>query len=57
MTDIAATTPGTLPAGTVTPLGVVEATSLTAYRIAGRWVPFHRVHGRPAAATPLVTFG
>lgn len=48
---------GTLPTGTETDLGVIEATSLTAYRIAGEWVPFQRVHGKPAPATPLVTFG
>ena len=40
--------------GTVTELGTVEQVSLTAYLIAGRWVPFHKVDGKPAAASPLV---
>lgn len=53
-TDITA---GTLPTGTVTEFGTIEASSLTAYRIDGTWVPFFKVHGRPAAATPLVTLG
>jgi hypothetical protein len=47
--------PGMLPAGTVTPLGTIDFTSLTAYRMtSGEWVPFARVHGRPAPVMPLV---
>jgi hypothetical protein len=46
---------GTIPAGcleegTETTLGIIEHVSLTAYLIDGRWVPFHRIHGRPARA-------
>jgi hypothetical protein len=40
--------------GTITEFGTVEQVSLTAYLIAGRWVPFHKVDGKPAAAAPLV---
>jgi hypothetical protein len=57
MTDFSTVQAGTIPAGTVTPLGTVEATSYTAYKIDGEWVPFHRIHGKPSPATPLVTFG
>lgn len=47
--------PGLLPAGTVTPLGVIERSTLTAYEMAdGTFVAFSRIHGRPAPATPLV---
>ena len=35
-------------------MGVIEAVSMTAYRIGGTWVPFVRVHGAYAPATPLV---
>lgn len=46
---------GTLPTGTVTDLGVIEASSLTAYRIDGEWVPFCRIHGqRRPVLQPLV---
>jgi hypothetical protein len=45
---------GCLPAGTATPLGVIDSVSLTAYAIADDWVPFHVLHGRPAPASPLV---
>lgn len=48
---------GTLTTGTVTVLGTIEAVSLTAYRIGGAWVPFHKVHGPYEAATPLVVLG
>jgi hypothetical protein len=48
---------GCLPSGTVTPLGTIEQTSCTAYLIAGRWVPFTRLHGPRAAVTPLVMLG
>ena len=46
---------GLLPTGTVTGLGTIEACSMTAYLIDGAWIPFHRIHGRPAIARPLVT--
>ena len=55
--DFTAITAGCIPTGTATQFGTIEASSLAAYRIAGSWVPFHRVHGKPATATPLVTFG
>jgi hypothetical protein len=55
--DFTSITAGTLPAGTVTPFGVIERGSLTAYLIDGEWVAFGRVHGRPVAASPLVVFG
>ena len=55
--DFTAITPGCIPTGTDTPLGVVEGSTLTAYRIGGEFVPFGRVHGKPAAADILVTFG
>lgn len=55
--DFTAITPGCIPTGTDTPLGVVEGSTLTAYRIGGEFVPFARVHGKPAAAEILVTFG
>lgn len=45
--------PGTVPTGAVTPAGVVDAVSLTAYRIGGTWVPFRALHGRPTPAVPL----
>jgi hypothetical protein len=48
---------GLLPLGTVTQFGTIQARSLTAYKIEDRWVPFSKVHGRPAAVTPLVTLG
>jgi len=44
---------GCLMEGTETELGVIEHVSLTAYLIAGRWVPFHRVHGQPRRAESL----
>lgn len=47
---------GCLATGTQTVLGTIEAVSLTAYRIAGTWVPFQKIHGRPAMESPLVTF-
>jgi hypothetical protein len=34
--------------------GTTDAGSLTAYNIGGTWVPFHKLHGRPAAVMPLV---
>jgi hypothetical protein len=52
--DFTTTQPGLVPVGTETPFGVVEAVSLTAYNIGGTWVPFHKLHGRPAAVMPLV---
>lgn len=49
---------GLLPVGTVTPLGMVEQASLTAYRMdSGEWVAFGRLHGRPAPVEPLVRLG
>jgi len=48
---------GCLPAGTVTEFGVIERRSLTAYLIAGAWVSFDAVHGKPAMAEALVTLG
>lgn len=48
---------GSLTVGTATELGKIEQVSLTAYRIAGRWIPFTGIHGPYRAATPLVTFG
>jgi hypothetical protein len=47
---------GTLPIGTVTDFGVIARTSYTAYEMTdGEWVPFHKIHGRPAPVMPLVT--
>jgi len=43
---------GSLQEGDETVLGVVEAVSLTAYFIAGRWVPFSKVHGPRAMVQP-----
>ena len=48
---------GLFRSGDRTELGTIEQVSLTAYLIDGTWVPFQRVHGKPAAATPLVVFG
>lgn len=48
---------GLLPTGTSTSLGTIEAVSLTAYRIAGTWVPFSRVDGPYEWVAPLVEFG
>jgi hypothetical protein len=48
---------GLLEEGTETDLGVIEAVSLTAYLIDGRWVAFRAIHGPYRPATPLVTFG
>jgi hypothetical protein len=49
---------GTLPTGTATDFGVIAQTSYTAYEMeSGEWVPFHKIHGRPAPVMPLVTFG
>ena len=48
---------GLLEEGTETPKGVIEAVSLTAYLIDGRWIPFTGIHGPYRAVTPLVTFG
>ena len=45
---------GCLSVGTTTDLGTIEAVSLTAYKIAGRWVAFHKVHGSYKAEQPLV---
>lgn len=47
---------GSLSEGTETHLGIIEDVSLTAYFIAGRWVPFTTIHGAYEMATPLVTF-
>ena len=48
--DITTIPAGCIPTGTMTEMGEVEAVSLTAYRINGTWVPFHKIHGRPARA-------
>jgi hypothetical protein len=45
-----------LRTGSDTPFGVVEAVSLTAYRIGGQWRPFQDVHGIPAPVEPTVIF-
>lgn len=47
---------GTLSSGTVTELGTIEQVSLTAYLIAGEWVPFTRIHGAYRPAVQLVEF-
>ena len=44
---------GCLREGTQTPLGVIEAVSVTAYRIEGKWVPHARIHGEPKRAEAL----
>jgi hypothetical protein len=44
---------GCATVGDVTPLGTIEQVSLTAYLINGQWVPFHKVHGKPARAAAL----
>ena len=51
--DFATIPAGCLAEGTETPLGVIEAVSLAAYFIAGRWVPFGTVHGKPRRAEAL----
>jgi hypothetical protein len=51
--DFTAIPNGCLEEGTETPLGVIEAVSLTAYLIDGRWVPFQRIHGKPRKAEAL----
>jgi hypothetical protein len=58
MLDFSAIVPGTLPAGTKTPQGVIERSSLTAYEMSdGTWVPFAKVHGPAPWAEPLVALG
>lgn len=44
---------GCLEEGTETPLGVIEAVSVTAYLIDGRWVAHRRIHGEPKRAEAL----
>ena len=44
---------GCLEEGTETSLGIIEHVSLTAYLIDGRWVPFQRIHRKPARAAAL----
>lgn len=51
--DFHAIPAGCLEEGTETPLGVIEAVSVTAYFIDGRWVPFQRIHGKPERAEAL----
>jgi len=49
---------GCLEEGTETRLGIIEAVSLTAYLIAGRWVPFRTIHGeRPRAEALAIPQG
>ena len=56
--DFSSVQAGCLPTGTVTAFGAIVSTSYTAYEVeGGTWVPFHKVHGAYAPATPLVTFG
>lgn len=58
MTDFFTTIPhGSLTCGTVTPLGVIEQVSYTAYLIEGSWVPFTRIHGPYKPVMPLVVLG
>jgi hypothetical protein len=52
--EFASVQAGLLQEGTETSLGIIEAVSLTAYLIDGRWVPFQQLHGRPPMAEPLV---
>lgn len=52
---------GLLPAGTETTFGRILRTSDTAYEVVRvghlpTWVSFDALHGRPAPASPLVTF-
>lgn len=55
--DFTAITAGCIPTGTDTPFGRIEGSTLTAYRIGGEFVPFVRLHGQPAPAEILVSFG
>lgn len=54
MTDFTTIQHGLLSSGTVTPLGVIEQVSFTAYLIEGRWVPFTHIHGPYKPVMPLV---
>ena len=47
---------GCLEEGTETDFGIIEAVSLTAYLIDGRWISFRTVHGTPKRVEPLVLF-
>ncbi len=53
-TKVTADNRGLLHEGFETRLGVIEAVSLTAYLIDGRWVSFDVIHGRPLPVAPLV---
>jgi hypothetical protein len=44
---------GCLEEGTETEFGIIEHVSLTAYLIAGRWLSFSTVHGKPQRAEAL----
>lgn len=56
--DFSTIQPGLLPSGTVTPLGMIAASTLTAYEMSdGSFVAFQRIHGAPSPATPLVVLG
>lgn len=57
MTDFTTIQHGLCPTGTVTPLGVIEQVSFTAYLIGGCWVPFTRIHGPYRPVMPLVVLG
>lgn len=46
---------GCLEEGTETQYGIIEAVSVTAYLIAGRWMPFRTVHGKPLPVEPMVS--
>lgn len=46
---------GCLEEGTETRLGVIEAVSLTAYLIDGRWLSHRTIHGERKPGQPLVT--
>jgi len=54
--DFSKTPHGCLSEGTMTPLGVIDRVSLTAYLIDGTWVPFEKVHGPRPVAERLVAF-
>jgi hypothetical protein len=43
-----------LTTGTTTEAGLVEQVALTAYKIGGEWVPFHKIHGPRLIAESLV---
>jgi hypothetical protein len=69
MSEFSTIQAGLLPIGTTLPgFGTIIDVSLTAYKVEwtepcsygtqrrSEWLAFHHVHGRPAAASPLVVF-